>query len=278
MENNETTLKKQRLVSRIEKAGTLLVAYSGGADSTFLLAVAHETLGQGVVAATAVSDIFPLREEQDARIFTREQGIEHVFFRFEETALPAFVSNRPDRCYHCKKFLFQKMLQIARDRGIHHVVHGANADDLEDYRPGLKAAQEMGILAPLLEVGLNKEDIRLLSKRMGLSQWDKPPMACLATRIPYGSPITAEKLQMIEKAEAFLFEMNVRQCRVRHHGSVARIELDAEGQKIIMDPDVRNAIVGKFREIGFLHVALDLEGYVSGSMNREIEDNKTTKK
>ena len=132
MENNETTLKKERLVSRIEKAGTLLVAYSGGVDSTFLLAVAHETLGQRVVAATAVSAIFPLREEQDARTFTREQGIEHVFFRFEETALPAFVSNRPDRCYHCKKSLFQKMLEIARDRGIHHVAHGANADDLED--------------------------------------------------------------------------------------------------------------------------------------------------
>jgi uncharacterized protein len=181
------------------------------------------------------------------------------------------VSNGPARCYHGKKSLFQKLIQIAEERGIERVAHGANVDDLEDYRPGLRAAAEMGIMAPLLDAGLRKQDIRFLSKEKGFSQWDKPAMACLATRIPYGSPITAEKLKMIEEAERFLLERGVRQCRVRHHGSVARVELESSGIGMIMRDDVREAVVRKFREIGFLHIALDLEGYVSGSMNRVLE-------
>ena len=271
MDHDNVTRKEERLIHLVRDAGSMLVAFSGGVDSSLLLAMAHEILGNDVVAATAISDIYPVREKEAASKFTSERGIEHIVFGSEEMSLPAFVSNGPDRCYHCKKSLCQKLIQIAEERGIERVAHGANVDDLEDYRPGLRAASEMGIMAPLLDAGLRKQDIRFLSKEKGFSQWNKPAVACLATRIPYGSPITAEKLKMIEEAEEFLFASGVRECRVRHHGSVARLELESLSLGTIMRDDVREAIVRKFREIGFLHIALDLEGYVSGSMNRELE-------
>lgn len=268
--------KKKELVRILRDAGSLLVAFSGGVDSTFLLAVAHEILGDGVVAATAISQIYPAREKNIAKKFTHENGIEHVLF---QTGLghPDFVLNERDRCYHCKRHLFPKLTNLARDRNIKHVAHGANIDDLEDYRPGFRAAKEMGIVAPLVEAGLGKKDIRFLSKQMGLSTWDKPSMACLATRIPYGSEITVGKLKMIEEAEAFLVDNGIRQCRVRHHGPVARIEVEREGFKIVTGGDFKEAIVGKFRKIGFMHIAVDLEGFASGSMNRELGSEEVTK-
>ena len=250
---------------------SLVIAFSGGVDSSFLLAVAYETLGAAAVAATATSEIYPAKEKDEALRFSRGKGIEHLVFRSYETSFPAFVHNGPDRCYHCKKSLFQKLIEIAAHKGMKHVAHGANTDDLKDYRPGLRAAAEMGIMAPLLDAGLKKQEIRFLSKEMGLDTWDKPAMACLATRIPYGNPVTVEKLRMIEEAEAFLLERGFRQCRVRHHGSVARIEVDRQELEMMTRHDLTKAIVHKFRDLGFFHISVDLEGYVSGSMNRALE-------
>jgi uncharacterized protein len=271
MDKESLTQKNERLIRLLRDAGSLLVAFSGGVDSSFLLAAAHETLGERAVAATAISEIYPKRETDGAVKFTRDRGIEHILFQSDEMNLSAFVSNRPDRCYYCKRSLFEKLVAIAQEKGIECVAHAANMDDLGDYRPGLRAAKEMGVMAPLVDVGLRKEEIRFLSKEIGLSTWDKPAMSCLATRIPYGSTVTAEKLKMIEQSEAFLFDKGIRQCRVRHHGSVARIELEGPGLRMIMGDELRKAIVRKFKEIGFLHVAVDLEGYVSGSMNRALK-------
>lgn len=274
MDEKATRLKKEKLIRYLKGLDSLLVAFSGGVDSTFLLAIAHETLGNKVLAVTESSSTYPSRERQEAIRFTEEKGIAHVVFQSDETHIPEFASNAPDRCYHCKKALSEELAKIAEERGIAHVAYATNVDDLTDYRPGLKAADEVGIMAPLVEAQLNKEEIRFLSKEMGLPTWDKPAMACLASRIPYGDTITNKKLKMVEEAEAYLAKRGFRQYRVRHHGSVARIEVESVEIDKINEPILRKSIVEKFKEIGFLHVAVDLEGYTTGSMNRalEIED------
>jgi uncharacterized protein len=263
--------KRQALVEALGKLDSLLIAFSGGVDSTFLLAVAHERLGSNITAVTATAPFYPSRETLEAIDFARQRGIEHLVIPSEAGNLPAFRSNPPDRCYHCKTFLFTKLKHIAEQRGIRHIAHAANVDDTEDYRPGSKAAEEAGVLSPLLDAGLNKEEIRLLSREMGLPTWNKPAMACLASRIPYGEPITEEKLKMIEAAETFLASKGFRQFRVRCHGSLARIEVAKEDFSKIAAEPLREAIVSKLKEIGFLYVSLDLEGYVTGSLNRSLE-------
>ncbi len=262
--------KKARLIVALRKMKSLLVAFSGGVDSAFLLAAAKEALGRKIMAATAVSSIHPLRERMEAIAFAREREIPHLLFSSHESDLPGFLANGPDRCYHCKKALFETLREIAREKGIHYVVHGANVDDLDDYRPGLQAAVEADIRAPLVDASLNKAEIRLLSKEMGLPQWDKPSMACLASRLPYGSAITEKKLNMIETAEEFLLNKGFKTLRVRHHGAVARIEVGATERELILNDAIRKDIIQKFRHIGFNHIALDLEEFTSGKMNRSI--------
>lgn len=272
MKEDIAAAKKELLIRKLADLDSLVVAFSGGVDSTFLLALAHQILGEKVVAVTADSPTFPSREREEARRFTRERGIEHVVFSSGETDLPEFIANGPDRCYWCKKSVFQRVADIAGKRGIEHIAHAANTDDLNDYRPGMRASQEMGIEAPLVEVGLDKEEIRFLSEAMGLATWDKPAMACLASRIPYGDPVTPVKLRMVEEGEDFLVRNGFRQCRVRIHGTVARIELAESAIGSFLDAGLREKTLQRFKEIGFLHVALDLEGYVSGSLNREIKN------
>lgn len=270
MNKADARRKKKDLIRLLRDAGSLLVAFSGGVDSSFLLAAAHETLGKKVVAATAVSDIYPLRERDAAVEFTRSRGIPHILFPSDQISLASFRANRADRCYHCKRYLYEKLIGIAEQKGINRVADGANFDDLKDYRPGIQAGREMGIISPLIDLTLRKQEIRFLSREMGLPQWNKPAAACLASRIPYGSSITSEKLKMINEAEEFLLEKGLTQCRVRHHGSVARIEVARSELKKVMEDNLREAILRKFKEIGFFHIAVDMEGYISGSMNRGL--------
>jgi uncharacterized protein len=271
MDKDTARLKKETMIRRINELPSLLVAFSGGVDSSFLLAVAHQVLGDRVTAATSSSMTYPSREQAEAAEFTRKRNIRHIIFESEETKLPEFISNTPDRCYHCKKSLSRRLIELARERNIHHIAHAANLDDLNDYRPGIKAAREMGILSPLLDNRLGKDEIRFLSREMGLETWDKPAMACLASRIPYGSPITAEKLKMVQEAEEVLAENGFKLFRVRHHGTIARIEVGGTEIGRMTEETLRKKIVERLREIGFTYISIDLEGYIPGSMNRELE-------
>jgi uncharacterized protein len=272
MDKHTATSKKENLVGMLKDLRSVLIAFSGGVDSSFLLALAHQYLGDKVTAATGNSPIFPSREQDSAAEFARQRGIKHIIFQTTETGLPEFISNPPDRCYHCKRALARSLIEIAEQRDIAHIAHAANLDDLSDYRPGIRAAQEMGLLSPLLDSNLCKNEIRFLSREMGLATWDKPSMPCLASRVPYWSIITRQKLIMIEEAENFLSDNGFRQFRVRHHGPVARLEMDQKGVNRLLKEDLRNNVVKRLREIGFSYVSLDLEGYVSGSMNRYLED------
>jgi len=266
--------KKKVLIERLRSFDSLLVAFSGGTDSSFLLAAAQEALGDRVMAVTACSPVHPRRELDEALAFLDERGIPYTLLESGEMRLPEFLANGPDRCYWCKRDLFRKILSLAREKGISKVAHGANLDDMEDYRPGNRATMELGILAPLLEARLGKEEIRFLSREMGLSTWDRPAGACLATRIPYGRPITMDDLRMVEEAEEFLAGKGFRQFRVRHHGAVARIELEEKDIPEMLSGSLRQETARRLLEIGFLHVALDLEGYRQGALNRALDGKK----
>jgi uncharacterized protein len=270
MKKNHLTEKRDRLLSILKGYGSLLVAFSGGVDSSFLLAMAREALNANLIAVTAASPLHPEWETREAADFAKSLGVEHLIIQSGVMHRADVTSNTKDRCYWCKKYLMEELSAIANSRGIQQVAHGANIDDLSDYRPGYAAAQEMGIKAPMVDAKLTKNDIRRLSKQMNLTTWNKPPMACLASRIPYGTLITEKDLKMVDKAEQVLFGLGFLGCRVRMHGNVARIEVDTGDIERFIDQKTRSVIIEKLRKIGFSHVAVDIEGYRQGSMNRAI--------
>lgn len=263
--------KKEKLIDYLKELGSVAVAYSSGVDSTFLLYMAKETLGENAIAVTAMAPSFPIREEEEAKRFCEENGITHVMIDFDPFSVDGFENNPPDRCYICKRELFREIGNAAREQGVRFVAEGSNLDDNSDYRPGMKAVMELGIKSPLLEAELTKSEIRTLSREMGLSTWDKPSLACLATRFEYGDTLTEEKLTMVNKAEEKLQEHGFTQVRVRVHGELARIEVPKIEFKKMMDPIVRLSITQYLKELGFMYVTLDTTGYETGSMNRQLD-------
>ena len=259
------------LRDNIRRMQSVAVACSGGVDSAFLLKIAHDILPEHVVAVTARSAIYPARELKQAAELVQSMGVESVVLPFEALALEGFADNPVNRCYLCKKALFSKISQWARQHDIRHVADGSNVDDLGDYRPGTQASKELGIVSPLQEAGLNKDEIRVLSKELGLPTWDKPASACLASRFPYGQRITRERLEQVERGEQSLFDLGFRQVRVRHHGDTARLEVAADERGKFFDEALMDRIYEKFRQIGFLYVSLDLRGYRTGSLNEAID-------
>lgn len=265
--------KKQALEFRLKQLGSLAVAFSGGVDSTFLLAVAANVIS-GRDRLVAVTEISPLHPETDiafARSFAANIGVRLITIDAEMMHNPDFIANPSNRCYLCKRAVFRKMMETAGTLGIQNVAHGVNLDDIADFRPGMVAARELSIHAPLLDAGFMKQDIRILSRDMDLPTWDKPSSGCLATRIPYGHRIDAQKLKEVAAAEAFIRNLKFSECRVRHYGELAKIEISIPDAERLREPGLRLRLVKAFREIGFLYISLDLEGFDSGRLNRSIQ-------
>lgn len=262
--------KLENLRKNLKNMDAVLVAYSGGVDSTFLLKVAFDVLGNKCLAVTAESETYPRRELDEALSVVKRIGAEHLLIQTEELANEQFASNPTDRCYFCKSELFRKLSEIAKQNDFQFVLDGANADDVSDYRPGRIAGKELGVRSPLLEAGLTKEEIRLLSKAMDLPTWDKPSFACLSSRFPYGHRITIEKLSQVDQAEAYLRELGFKQLRVRHHEQIARIEVPRTEFKR-MTGELLDSIINELKCLGFVYITLDLEGIRSGSMNEVLK-------
>jgi uncharacterized protein len=273
----ELNQKYKALQNYFTQLGSVAIAFSSGVDSTFMLKVAHDVLGDKAVAVTVRSHLFPAREKTEATDFCKSQGIEHIFIDSDEMKIPGFKENPKNRCYICKRSIFEEIIAVAREWGLKYVCEGSNLDDNGDYRPGLKAIAELGIKSPLRECGLWKSEIRAISKELGLATWKKPSFACLASRFVYGEIITEEKLGMLEKAEQFLLDLGFVQERVRIHsfgtgetsGTIARIEVAPEDFTKLLEH--REKIVTEFKALGFNYVSMDLQGYRTGSMNETLK-------
>jgi uncharacterized protein len=266
--NSSTQSKFAELQQVISSLGSVVVAYSAGVDSTLVLRVSHDVLGDRVLAATGLSDTYPEEEMAEARALAAEIGVEHVMLRTEELTDPRYAMNSHQRCFFCKNELYSKLRELADERGITDIIDGTNADDVGDHRPGLRAARQIGVRSPLQEVGMTKDEIREISNELGLRTWDKPAFACLSSRFPYGTPITVEKLKQVATAERAIRQLGFKGFRVRHHDEVARLEVDpADFQRVI---ELHSEIVAQLREAGYRFVTLDLHGYRSGSLNEGL--------
>jgi uncharacterized protein len=261
--------KRRRLTSILSEMGGCVIGFSGGVDSTYLFAMAVEVLGDRALGVTASSETYPERERQEAEALAQRIGGRHRLIVSEELDVPGFAENPRNRCYFCKKELFGKLREVAEKEGLPHVIDGSNVDDRGDYRPGRQAAQELGVRSPLDEAGLTKQDIRALSRQMGLPTWDKPSFACLSSRFPYGTPITRERVSQVGRAEEGLRDLGLRVLRVRHHGDVARLELGPEEFERVVN-GLRAEVVRIVKDAGYTYVALDLQGYRTGAMNEAL--------
>ncbi len=260
--------KYRRLQSILGDMESVLVSFSGGVDSTLVLRVAHDVLGSRAVAATGLSQTYAADEMAEAKAIAEEMGAEHLIVSTMELTDPRYANNSHQRCFFCKTELYNKLTGVARERGLRIVVDGANADDAQDFRPGMRAARDLGVRSPLQEAGLTKREVREISSFLGLRTWDKPAVACLSSRFAYGDPITVEKLAKVAAAEACLKELGFRGFRVRHHDTVARIEVPPEAMTVVVER--QEEIVAGIKATGYQYVALDLEGYRLGSMNEVL--------